>query len=293
MAKINMGTATKVFSALQYVVDKLAVKKPTFVFDANEYRDFTDADGNVTRYVTGVEVKYDAQTMGFIEYKAGAGRRTSDGSRPDAYIVESTHIKKERGRTNAVVTTNADVAVKTAVKTFAAPSEPDVCKAMLKNVGDLLDTASYRFRHLLRDIVDYNGTEVMEYFIRRHMYGDSEPLPKSVMIHKDKLSLYDKYLAGKQITDAVMVDRDNRKGYAVCELEDRSILVVHMAHKRDRNYADNVAEGKGLVRYRNFEDMPVEMQGKIAMLRIAQVSDPFMDIGIRLSDNKNYMYIIE
>ena len=36
MAKINMGTATKVFSALQYVVDKLAVKKPTFVFDANE-----------------------------------------------------------------------------------------------------------------------------------------------------------------------------------------------------------------------------------------------------------------
>jgi hypothetical protein len=151
---------------------------------------------------------------------------------------------------------------------------------------DMLDTMCYRARSCLQDLISFNGQEVMCYFIERELTGEDVPTPKSVTIQKDKMHLYDKYLAGKQISTAYNGDRHNRKGYAVWTLPDESYRVLHM------NYAHITSE-KVLNRYRTFDELPQGLQSKIAVLKIAEKDDPIMDIGVKLNLETNVMYVME
>jgi hypothetical protein len=283
MVKIkNMGMATGVVPELQYVMDKLAIKKPLFEYEVSVTREVSD-----TVWVSGVQVSQDAEVVGDIEFRREAGRINSEGERPDVFLVETHHIKKERGRRNTVVTSDANVAVKTAVKHFAPMKEADICQRAHVKVMDMLDTMCYRARTCLQDLISFNGQEVMCYFIERELTGDNIPAPKSVVIQKDKMHLYDKYLAGKQISTAYNGDRHNRKGYAVWTLPDESYRVLHM------NYAHITSE-KVLNRYRTFDELPQGLQSKIAVLKIAEINDPILDIGVKLgNDNNEAMYVME
>ena len=94
MVKIlNMGKATSVVPELQYVLDKIATKKPLFVFEASELSDVY-AGEQMTMSVRGVNVTCDAEIVGSIEHRVSGGRVGSDGSAPDAFLIESVHIKK-------------------------------------------------------------------------------------------------------------------------------------------------------------------------------------------------------
>jgi hypothetical protein len=283
MVKIkSMGKTTGVVPELQYVLDKLAVKKPLFEYEVSATRDI----GNLV-WVSGVQVSQDAEVVGDIEFRKEAGRTNSEGIQPDAFLVETHHIKKERGRQNTVITTDANVAIKTAIKHFAPMNEADICQRAHAKVMDLLDTMCYRARTCLQDLISFNGQEVMCYFIERELTGDNIPAPKSVVIQKDKMHLYDKYLAGKQISTAYNGDRHNRKGYAVWTLPDESYRVLHM------NYAYITSE-KVLNRYRTFDELPQGLQSKIAVLKIAEFNDPILDIGVKLgNDNNKAMYVME
>jgi hypothetical protein len=283
MVKIkSMGNATGVVPELQHVLDKLAVKKPLF-----EYVVSATSDVGNTVWVSGVQVSQDAEVVGDIEFRREAGRINSEGERPDVFLVETHHIKKERGRRNTVITSNANVAVKTAIKHFAPMNEADICQRAHAKVMDLLDTVSYRARTCLQDLISFNGQEVMCYFLERELTGEDVPTPKSVVIQKDKMHLYDKFLAGKQISNAYNGDRHNRKGYAVWTLPDNSYRVLHM------NYRFAPSE-KVLNRYRTFDDLPQELQSRIAVLKIAEHNDPILDIGVKLgNDNNEAMYVME
>ena len=292
MAKVNMGRATVVLSPLQFVIDKLAMKKPLYSYEAKYHRDIEDHEGKVQVTVIGVSVLQDAEVVGEIVYRFGEGRADSSGHRPDAFSIESTHIKKERGRRNAVVTTDADVAIKTAVKHFAPPTLGSICENLVGDVASDLESVVSKAMSDLRDIVSFSTMEIYQYIVERHLHGNAAVFPSSVTINTDKLSNYDKFLAAKQIREHIL-DRNNRRGYAVQELPDRSIRVVPMKYRRGYSYEGNKQDGAELIRYRNFEDLPVDLQGKIAVLRVAQVDDPFLDIGVKLSNKSNTMYIIE
>jgi hypothetical protein len=66
-----------------------------------------------------------------------------------------------------------------------------------------------------------------------------------------------------------------------------------MKYKTSRSYEENLANGIELTRYRNFEELPNEMQSKIAVLKIAEQGDPIMNIGVKLDESQNIMYILE
>lgn len=283
MVKIkSMGMATGVVPELQYVLDKLAVKKPLFEYAVSATRDI----GNLV-WVSGVQVSQDAEVVGDIEFRKESGRVNSEGVQPDAFLVETHHIKKERGRRNTVVTSDANVAVKTAVKHFAPMNEADICQRAHVKVMDMLDTMCYRARSCLQDLISFNGQEVMCYFIELELKGENIPVPKSVTIQKDKMHLYDKYLAGKQISTAYNGDRHNRKGYAVWTLPDNSYRVLHMNYK-------GMPPDSVLNRYRTFDDLPQELQSRIAVLKIAEFNDPILDIGVKMgNDNNEAMYVME
>jgi hypothetical protein len=218
----------------------------------------------------------------------------SDGSAPDAFLVESVHIKKERGRRNTIVTSDAHVAIKQALKHFAPMKDGDICGKAIQNVVDMLDSMTYKARNAIQDIVEYHGTDIMEYFVEREVLGKEIPLPTSLKIQKDKMHRYDVYVAGKQITQAYNSDRQNRKGYAVWALPDNSVRVLHINYKGLRSYEENKANGIELKRYRSFDDLPTEMQPKIAVLKIAERNDPILDIGVKMgNDNLEMMYILE
>jgi hypothetical protein len=153
---------------------------------------------------------------------------------------------------------------------------------------------AYKARNAIQDVVEYHGTDTMEYFVEREILGNDVPLPISLKLHKDKMHRYDVYLAGKQITQAYNSDRQNRKGYAVWALPDNSVRVLHINYKGLRSYEENKANGIELKRYRSFDDLPTEMQPKIAVLKIAERGDPILDIGVKMgNDNLEMMYILE
>lgn len=291
MARIGLGKATKVLPPLQYVVDKLSVKRPLFSYEAHRFSDVSNDVGGVDVTVSGIRVVCDAETVGVIDYRWGEGRATG-GSKTDAILIQSTHIKKERGHRSGMMTTDADKAVKLAVKHFAPPELGKTCEELVWEVQDRLDGALYSARNSLEKIVSYNQQDMRKYWIERELKGADIPVPTTLTIHKDLLHLYEKYLAGAQIQDAVH-DKANAKGYAVQELEDRSIRVVPIRYKRSQSYEVNKQNGIELVRYRTFDDMPIDLQNKISMLRIAEKDEVYQDIGVRLSQNNGLMYIME
>jgi hypothetical protein len=299
MVKIlNMGNAVGVVPELQYVLDRIAVKKPLFVFEALEFRDLPLAnEGKTQKWVKTVTVLQDAEEVGSIEHRLFAGRIGSEGQRPDAFIVESTHIKKERGRRNSHVTSDANVAVKTAVKHFAPASHELTCENMLRRLNDGMDSILYRSRSALAEVVSYREIDIRVFFIARHLKGKDAisevPDPESLTIREDKLHNYDIYLAGKYLSNAYSAAPATRRGYAVWELKDKSFYVVPANYATSKTYRANVENGVELKRYRNFDDLPVEIQKRVAVLKIAQMQEPITDIGVKISDTDNLMYIAE
>jgi hypothetical protein len=287
MAKISMGKGTAVRQELEHVLDRLLLKRPLFEFVATAYDTKTDREtGKVTNTVMCVEVLQDAERMGEIGYYRDGGRRDSGGNYPDAFKIESIYVKKQRGERNTTITIDANVAVKEAIKVFAPPTVEMVSDRLVRYAVSELESLCYRWRQTLSDVASYSGQDIMIYMIERHLTGEVLPLPKTCIIEDKKLHLYDTYLAGKQIAEGLKWHEDKRVGYAVEILTDKSIRTIPMSYM---SKAGGPTDSIPLVRYRNFEEMPKEMQDKLAVLKIAQENDPILDIGVKISDTLMYI----
>jgi len=287
MAKISMGKGTAVRQELEHVLDRLLLKRPLFEFVATAYDTKTDREtGKVTNTVMCVEVLQDAERMGEIGYYRDGGRRDSGGNYPDAFKIESIYIKKQRGDRDTTITIDANVAVKTAIKVFAPPTVEMVSDRLVRYAVNELESLCYRWRQNLSEVASYSGQDIMRYMIERHLTGEVLPLPKTCIIEDKKLHLYDTYLAGKQIAEGLKWHQDKREGYAVEVLTDKSVRTIPMSYK---SKAGEPTDSIPLVRYRNFEEMPKEMQDKLAVLKIAQENDPILDIGVKINDTLMYI----
>jgi hypothetical protein len=302
VAILNMGSAKGVLPQLEYVIDKLAVKKPLYVFQSVKTRcintALNQATDEVEDWVSQVEVFQDAELVGSIEYANGVGRMDSMGVKPDAFVVRTTHINKARGRLNAVVTINPDVAVKTTLKHFAPATQQDICKNIMSDLSRKLESVLYASRTCLGSLVSFRDADACAYFVALHLNkGVLEqaaiPLPPSLTVREDMLHLYDVFLAGKNLSQYYGNGTQTSKGYVVWELPDSSIYVLPTRYSSSHSYQRNLENGVELKRYRNFEDLPISIQERVAVLKIANDKDPIMDVGVKLRSDDNLMYVTE
>jgi hypothetical protein len=70
-------------------------------------------------------------------------------------------------------------------------------------------------------------------------------------------------------------------------LSDNTIRALPFTYDARHTYEENNIP---LMRYRNFEEMPMRMQEQIAVLKIAEENEPFEDIGVKFEND--LMYIV-
>ena len=290
MAKITKHKATVVLPEIQWVVDRLAIKRPLYEFEEGGYTKRKDPDTSITTdIVNRVNIFEDAVYIGAISYLRNKGRRDGSGRIPSAFVVESVHIHRNRGTRGEVVTVSSDVALKTAIKHFAPRSLDDVCTELASRTRNALDSASYVWKSGLEDIAKYRGRDIMQYIIERHLHGDKVPLPSSCTIEEKQMHKYHTYLSGAVIETAFKT----KEGTIVQELRDGSYQTLPLPYVSSNSYETNKGNGFELSRYRKFEDLPIEIQSKVAVLKIAKFDYPIDDVGVKVKvgDVNTVMYI--
>lgn len=290
MAKITKHKATLVLPELQWVVDRLAIKRPLYEFEESGTTTRRDPDTEATtEIVNRVNVFEDAVFMGSIAYLRNKGRTDATGRRPSAFVVSSVHIQKQRGSGGEVVTVSSDVALKTAIKFFAPRSLDDVCYEIVSRTRNTLDNISYTWQTGIDEVAKYRGRDILQYIIECHLHGDKVPLPSSCGVDTTKMHKYYTFLSGAVIVDAFRA----KEGYFVQELRDGSYQTLPISYVSSSNYRTNEQNGYVLTRYRKFEDLPAEVQSKVAVLKIAEFDFPIDDIGVKVKvgDTNTIMYI--
>lgn len=291
MAAINLGRATAIIPQLKELVSLIQIKRPLYEFHATGYRERYDDDTDTTTvWVSEFEVVQDADRVGEIAYERKVGRKNSAGDKPDAFVVRSENIAKKRGSNRtSMITTNIDSALKEVIKVFASPTQDSICSSLVRSVANAFDNTEYSWRRVLQDIAGYSGADVYRWIIESHIKGTVQPMPASFVVHENKLHLYDTYLAGNElVATSNYKSGANRKGTVVKILSDDTIRVVPFSYDVRKSYENN---GDVLMRYRNFEEMPIKMQERIAVLKIAEENEPISDVGVKFADD--LMYIVE
>lgn len=291
MAVINLGQATEIVPQLKELVTMIQMKRPLFEFHATNFRNaISDETGMITKWATAFEVTQDADRVGEISYQQEAGRRQSDGTYPDAYVIRSEHIQKERGAHDTIVTTNTTSALKHVIKAFAPPTIGAMCARLISRIRDEFDNHEYRWRSSIGMVTSYLGNDIHEWIIESHLQGKVLPMPASCKVDETNIHLYHRYVAGKSLKAVSKYNSSkgsDRSGYVVKVLTDNTIRVLPFTYDARQTYEEN---NLPLMRYRNYEEMPIRMQEQIAVLKIAEDNDPIQDIGVKFEGN--IMYIL-
>jgi hypothetical protein len=291
MAALNLGQATEIVPQLKELVTMIQMKRPLFEFHATKFRNaISDETGSITKWATGFEVTQDADRVGEISYQHEAGRRQSDGTYPDAYVIRSEHIQKERGAPDTIVTTNATSALKHVIKAFAPPTIGQMCARLISRVRDEFDNHEYRWRSSVGMVSSYLGNDIHEWIIESHLQGKLLPMPTTCKVDETQIHLYHRYVAGKSLKAVSKYNSGkgvDRSGYVVKVLSDNTIRALPFTYDARHTYEENNIP---LMRYRNFEEMPMRMQEQIAVLKIAEENEPFENIGVKFEND--LMYIV-
>lgn len=291
MATVNLGQATEIVPQLKDLITRIMIKRPLFEFHATGFRIVLNSEtGSTTKWASEFEVTQDADRVGEIAYKREEGRKQSDGRYPDAFVVKSEYIQKQRGTCNTIKTANTATALKHVIKSFAPPSIERMCDKLIARVRSEFDTQEYRWRSEVANVASYKGNDIYEWMLESHIQGKTLPMPVSCKIDETKLHLYHKYIAGKSLKAVSKYDSprgEERSGVVVSVLTDNTIRALSFSYRVDIPYERNNIL---LMRYRNFEEMPTRMQEQIAVLKIAEENDPIQDIGVKFENN--LMYIV-
>jgi hypothetical protein len=290
MAVINLGQATEIVPQLKELVTMIQMKRPLFEFHATKFRNAIDEAGSITKWAVEFEVTQDADRVGEIAYFKEEGRRQPDGTYPDAFVIKSEHIQKERGTPHQVKTANTTTALKQVIKAFAPPTIGQMCARLINDVRNEFESHEYQWRSSVGRVSGYLGNDIHEWIIESHLQGKLLPMPTTCKVDETQIHLYHRYVAGKSLkaTSKYISNKGaDRSGHVVKVLSDNTIRAVSFMYDDRHTYEENNIP---LMRYRNFEEMPIRMQEQIAVLKIAEENDPIQDIGVKFEDN--IMYIV-
>ena len=258
---------------LKELVDKLALKYSAYTFTYEASREdglggFTHTlRGNVPppegkRFLRKINVKAGTELLGTI----GILNVYRGYKNFQAYELSSWRVAEKMQRRNSTVTTKLDAAMRAVKQHFV----PQNYEEFMSKADDAADNARYvSINDLIRPITSNSmtpGTVEMQTFAYKTMCGQEVGSQLTEIMRRAFLSDWyhkamSEYLLGlamsgnrKYVTIAV---RDG--GYMMRELEDRSSIRCY-----------------------EFEELPIDIQSKLAVLQLMQDDELVLDVGFKV-----------
>ena len=273
---------------LDEFVHAVSLAKPLLNFVATDdlcksvYRTFKTNDGEIDRrqcnLLTGVEVYQNGEKLGEIGI-ADIYRRNE--GQVYVYTVSSFRIDKERGDHNKTLSKDIKVSLRIAKKVLVSRANEEVCILIKKVVDSKLNSISNQCETEVRWSID-STTEGMFYATQAYearLRGETTlSLPVTLKSIKD-MKEHNKRFA--EAMDAITLKNafKSNKGYGLQTLSNGSI------------YALDFSNG-ALKRYKEFDELPLDIQNKYGMAKVLKEDEPASNIGVwSMHNDMHYMYI--
>lgn len=271
----NLGTLS-VPEPLNAFLDLLLIKKPTVEFHVGKK--------NREDECISVKVIEDGFMIGGVGFRK-TGRRFDSklGYAPSTIDIYSKKIEKYRGQSDVVSSSNPSTALKNALKYFKKTSDAEYAANLVESGTNLINECGYHRKYELSSVIRFGTRDMQMFFAEWAMQvksnaDTSKAFPENIV--KVDFPKLEACLEERKAHESVARSMDNKDGYLIEILHNESILVCKV-HNHD------------IKTYRSFEDMPVELQGKFAVLKIANRYDAIDDIGVKLADSFYYVIASE
>ena len=282
---VNLPAEYVLDPTLKELIDKLALRHPTFTFSTKgmnsealkNWVSTTPRRGSrvelaATRedglsYLRKVNAHCGSELLGSVSLDIRYLRTGSEV----VYAIASWRIKNERGSQNLTRTAKLDVAVRTAKQVFIPQN---VNELMVKAESTISDALSQAVADLRRPIAHgalvRSTLDVQQYLF--HHFGGVE-IPAGV-----EQSVKSTFTSAKYITAM--------SEYELTEhMSNKPMRYIHVHNGGYLMWQDNENGERGAV-YRTLEELPDQMQSHISVLHLMQDNELVRDVGYRLnSDN--------
>lgn len=244
---------------LKEVMTEVFCKMPQLTFRAT---DFHPHEG----VITDVDAFEKIHKVGSIEVSREAYRGDEI---KDVIKVTSHLIKKQRGASNVVSTTNVKRAVTKCLEVFKPKQADEIVDKLVKDVEGDVSNMIWRYD---RHTPSLNPVEASILLLA---YAKGEP----ITIPKESA---DKLLAGEEELNNARIAREVGKHFknkfgAIVRLEyDGSLSFLDLAGEELKNLASTY-------------DLPVNYQEKLAILKIMESEQPIEHMGVRFENSYNNM----
>jgi len=268
---------------LEAFLDEVALLKPLCNFAVDKECLFTqyeyDSDGNRkdTKLIYRVKVFQGGEELGSISAK----KDERNGSSVEVYGVESFRIRKERGDNNTTYTMHIKVALRNAKKALVARAKDELAELIFNSVNSSVGNLLSRWDSRVKWTVDQHSL-ALEYALLAHEARKQgresfsmAATPTAYVKNLDKhYADCDNYLVAKKLHDMMV----GKKGYGVSIYSNGSLAI----------YSFNT---QVVTKYKSLDEVPTEVQEKIAMFKVINADEPYEHLGCKF-DNE-MMFIVE
>ena len=245
----NLSTKNKdleLSPTLENLVSEVQLVRPLFSFVA------CDDNGHYTETVhTYKEDTYEAKTIlrGVKVFEDGEELGSLFGQK-DTYEIKSFRINKLRGDENTTSTSNIKVAIRKVKKLFVGRADEELINDIINRVSTKITNLHGENHNEVRWSFDDDG-EGINYALLAHLArckGEHTiTLPSMPASIKDQ----------KKHTDELQDLLNNSKGYGATLRPDGAYVIYKYA-------------AKTIARYKDFMDMPIDLQTKLGVFKLLQ-----------------------
>ena len=268
---------------LKELVDKLALRHPTFTFGTKGMNSETCKNWASTvpkgermpprddgiQYLRKANVHSGSEFLGSISLDTRYSRGSGSGI---VYAIASWRVRNERGNQNVTRTAKLDVAVRTAKNVFI----PQNTKELMAKAQSVISSALSQSLADLRRPISH-GTLVrsqleLQKYLFYHLKG--EEIPASV-----KQSVESAFTSVKYSTAM--------SEYELAEyMGNKPMRFIHVRNGDYLMWEDNECQERGVVS-RTLEELPEQIQSHISVLHLMQDNELVYDVGYRC-DSENF-----
>jgi len=239
-----------------------------------------NADGSMStsiKIIDCLHVYEDGERLGSVN----TDTRYRGGDKDEVYGVSSFRIDKSRGDANLTLSKDIKVALRTAKKVLVSRANEEVSRLIKKVVDSKLNSISNQCETEVRWSID-STTEGMFYATQAYearLRGETTlSLPVTLKSIKDMKEHNQRFAEAMDSITLKNAFKSNT-GHGLQTLFNGSI------------YALDFSNG-ALKRYKEFDELPLDIQNKYGMAKVLKEDEPASNIGVWfMHDNMHYMYI--
>lgn len=240
---------------LESLLAQVQLVRPLFSFVA------CDDNGHYTETIhTYKEDTYEAKTIlkGVKVFEDGEELGSLFGQEY-TYEIKNFRISKQRGDENTTSTSNIKVAIRKVKKLFVGRADEELINDIKHKVDIKINNLHSENNQEIRWSFDDDG-EGVNYALLAHLArckGENTitlpSMPASIKDYKKHIDACAKYYESKELQDLLK----NAKGYGAIFRPDGAYVIY--------NYA-----ARTLTRYKDFTDMPIDLQTKLGVFKLLQ-----------------------